>query len=154
MNLWHVHSALSLSLLCILYILWYAVVTSVVCWCIFFVRLCRIYNEKNKNNHNHLLCVHSRFRGKCSLHQILLEGLGRVTLLLFLNLTNVRVCVCTSTKFASVCLTCSSAEATEPEAKVSPRPNYLWCHLPCVCLLGGWQPNWFHACTKSLISLI
>lgn len=51
----------SLSLYCVLYILWYcSVVTSVVCWCIFFLfQLCRIYNEKTQENQSQhcILCV-------------------------------------------------------------------------------------------------
>lgn len=78
----------SLSLYCILYILWYAVVTSVVCQCIFLFlfRLCRIYNEKKKpkkTNHTPLFSVFlfSIFRGTVIfLKYILVSQMGLILL--------------------------------------------------------------------------
>lgn len=62
--LWDILSALLLSLYCILYILWYAVVTSVVCWCIFlFCSSCVEFIMRKKpqeNDHNQTpLCFYS-----------------------------------------------------------------------------------------------
>lgn len=59
--------SLFLSLYCKLYILWYAVVTSVVCWCIFlFCSSCVefIMTKKKPQENQSQLCIHSVFISK------------------------------------------------------------------------------------------